>query len=121
MTFISLTEKNTPRWIIFLFDLGICFASVILAYLVRFNFNIPESESARFNLVFPAILGTRVLSFLLSRTYAGIIRYTSTRDAIRVFLTITAGSALFVVYNLFSFKAASFYVIPFSILIIDYL
>ena len=87
-SFLTLTEKNTPRWIVFLLDTGICFFSVILAYLVRFNFKIPQVEVDHFYLVFPIIIGTRILSFLVFRSYAGIIRYTSTRDAVRIFLLI---------------------------------
>ena len=48
MPILTLTEKNTPRWIVFLLDTGICFLSVILAYLVRFNFHIPPEEIERF-------------------------------------------------------------------------
>jgi FlaA1/EpsC-like NDP-sugar epimerase len=118
---LSLSRGNTPRWLIFLFDTGLCLASVMLAYLVRFNFHIPENETSRFSVVFPLIIGTRILLFLLFRTYAGIIRYTSTRDAIRIFLSVTTGSLLFSVYNGVSYAFYDIFIIPFSILIIDYL
>lgn len=118
---LKLSERNTPRWIIFLIDTGICFLSVILAYLVRFNFQIPQSEIDLFKYSFTAILLTRVLSFMIFRVYAGIIRYTSTKDAVRIFFTVTLGSALFAAYNMISIETIGFYIIPFSIIIIDYL
>src|SRR5271154_1512476 len=93
------SEKNTPRWIIFLIDVSICTGSLILAYLLRFNFHIPLEEIARFNYVFPILLGIRIISFLISKIYAGIIRYTSTRDAVRIFFTVTGGSAAFILAN----------------------
>lgn len=116
-----LSDKNTPRWIIFLIDVSICIGSLILAYLLRFNFHIPKEEIAQFKYVFPVVLGTRIISFMISKIYAGIIRYTSTRDAVRIFFTVTAGSVAFIVANLVSYKLTTFYVIPFSIVIIDYI
>ncbi|RLD78007.1 MAG: hypothetical protein DRJ15_12385, partial [Bacteroidetes bacterium] len=60
--------KNTPRVIILIIDLFIVIASVVLAYLLRFNFAIPEVEMD----VFPQVLGyivlVRLLSFLIGRT-----------------------------------------------------
>ncbi len=121
MPIMLLSEKNTPRWIIFLIDVFICISSLVLAYLLRFNFHIPLVEIDRFNYVFPVVLGVRIISFLISKIYAGIIRYTSTRDAVRIFFTVTGGSVAFIIANLISYKIKAFYVVPFSIVIIDYI
>src|SRR5947199_8792917 len=99
-----LSYKNTPRWIISLIDVFICVGSLILAYLLRFNFHIPMEEIARFKYAFPAVLGVRILSFLITKIYAGIIRYTNTRDSVRIFLTVTAGSLVFILLNLVSYN-----------------
>lgn len=113
---------NTPRWIIYFIDIFICLVSLTLAYLLRFNFSIPEVEYSTFSIVFPVVVGLRATTFLIARTYAGIIRYTSTKDAERIFLTITAGSLLFVLANLISYNTWNErYIIPFSIIIIEYL
>ena len=118
---IRLTEKNTPRWLIFLFDISACTGSLLLAYLLRFNFHIPAPEIERFIYPFSTLLFVRASTFLISKTYAGIIRYTSTRDAQRIFLTVAAGSLVFVLVNLISFHFTNTYVIPFSIVIIDFI
>ncbi len=118
---ILISEKNTPRWIIFLADVLICIGSLVLAYLLRFNFHIPLEEIARFKYVFPAVIGVRIISFLITRIYAGIIRYTNTRDAVRIFLTVSAGSTAFIFLNIISYRATNYYVVPFSIVIIDYI
>jgi len=69
-----------------------------------------------------AILSVRILSFLIAKTYTGIVRYTSTKDSVRIFLVITAGSALFFVFNLISYNFINnAFIIPNSIVIIDYL
>ena len=67
------------------------------------------------------IVSVRVISFLFGRTYAGIIRYTSTKDAQRIFIVITFGSMFFALSNLVSFFLFSEFLIPFSVVIIDYL
>lgn len=117
---IKISDSNTPRWIIFLIDLCICFGSLMLAYQLRFNFRVPESEIHLWKLAIPTLLITRAVSYLISRIYQGIIRYTSTKDALRVFYTITAGSIFMMAANFVSFKIAGLYLIPFSVLIIDY-
>jgi FlaA1/EpsC-like NDP-sugar epimerase len=115
------SEKNTPRWIIFFGDLFICFAALMLAYQLRFNFRVPELEIHRWLVAIPALLIVRAASFLISKIYAGIIRYTSTRDALRIFYTITAGSVAIVAGNIVSYYLRGIFLLPFSILIIDYI
>ncbi len=117
---IKISERNTPRWIIFLIDLFICLSSLMLAYQVRFNFRVPEIEISLWKIAIPALLIVRAGSFLLSRLYQGIIRYTSTKDALRVFYTITGGSIFLALANPVSYHFTGIYLVPFSIIIIDY-
>src|SRR4051812_35091831 len=99
-----LFTKRIPRWIIFFIDLFICIFSIVLAYLVRFNFSIPQVEIDSFNIVFPYILAARALSFYISKTYQGIVKYTGSKDAQRIFLVITSGSLFFVLTNVFTYN-----------------
>jgi len=116
-----LFERNIPRLIIFLADSFICLLSLFIAYLLRFNFTIPATENSTFNYVFPFMLAVRLSSFLLFKTYAGIIRYTGTRDTMRILLTLSAGSVFTILANLVSFQFTGTYLVPFSILIIEFL
>ena len=116
------TIKNTPRIVILIIDMFIVVASVVLAYLLRFNFSIPEVEMDVFPKVLAYIVLVRMISFLIGRTYVGIIRYTSTEDVIRIFLVIFAGSLVFVLTNLITFYGINgLFFIPFSIIIIDFI
>ncbi len=117
---IKFSERNTPKWIIFLIDLTICIGALILAYQLRFNFRIPDKEIALWKFAFPTLIITRATSFLISKIYHGIIRYTSTKDALRVFYTITAGTIFMSIANLVSVKIIGIYLVPFSVLIIEY-
>ena len=117
-----LTRENTPRWLIFLIDLAIALSAVILAYLLRFNFAIPASELKPLPQILLYMMLIRSVSFIVARSYAGIIRYTSTGDALRVFGTVLAGSIAFALTNLVTFfLIGHFFFIPFSVIIIDFL
>ena len=98
-----LPTKNTPRWIIFLVDLGVCFVALLLAYLIRFEFQPPRIEIDLAKAFLPIFLAIRAVSFVLGRTYAGIIRYTSTQDTLRIFVVLSSGTAAFAALNFFKF------------------
>ncbi|MCX6267952.1 MAG: nucleoside-diphosphate sugar epimerase/dehydratase [Bacteroidetes bacterium] len=100
----------------------IAISAVILAYLLRFNFSIPPKDLQPLPRVLLYMALIRAASFIVARTYAGIIRYTSTGDALRVFGTILAGSVVFGLTNLVTYLLPSHYFfIPFSVIIIDLL
>ncbi|MFM7217719.1 MAG: hypothetical protein ACKO1U_06850, partial [Bacteroidota bacterium] len=111
-----LSERNTPRWIIFGIDVTTCVLSLALAYLLRFNFSIPDYEFPQARLAFITIISARIGSFLVIRTYQGIIRYTGSRDAYRIFFTTLSGSAAVAIGNLSYYQITSTYLAPFSIL-----
>ncbi|HMT30919.1 MAG TPA: polysaccharide biosynthesis protein, partial [Bacteroidia bacterium] len=114
-------KKNLPRGIIFLADMGIVIFSLVISYLIRFNFSIPRVEIDTFHYVFPVVIITRALLFFFFKTYAGIIRYTSTKDVQRILITIFSGSAFFALLNPLTFYFADVYAVPYSIIIIEFL
>jgi len=116
------SAQNTPRWLIFLIDMTIVVFSVLLAYGLRFNFSIPPSDLTQMPIALGYIVLIRAGSFVIARSYAGIIRYTSTSDAIRVVLTIFCGSVIFSLTNIFTYYFVHHhFLIPYSIIIIDML
>jgi FlaA1/EpsC-like NDP-sugar epimerase len=113
-------NQNVPRWIIFLIDTGIVLFSLFAAYLLRFEFRIPGVEVGPLLFALPIFMVLRITSFLLGRTYAGIIRYTGTQDSIRIIKTMFAGSLILVLLNLLKyFFWDAFYLLPFSIIILE--
>ena len=116
-----LKLRILPRWIIVLMDLAILFCSALLAYLLRFNFDLERFGD------FNVIEGVLTFAFtgtvigLATRSYAGIIRYTGLQDAGRIFTTatltffITGATGYFIFYNY------GYLLIPVSVLIIAYL
>ena len=117
-----LFKNNRPRWIILWIDLLVCFFSLVLAYLLRFNFaRIPKVESDSFTLVFSYVIATRFFSFYISKTYMGIVRYTGSKDAARIFIVLTLGTFFLCATNLFTWFSDKIFIIPFSIIVIEYM
>ena len=119
-------RRNAPRWLILIIDVGISFISIFLAYILRFNFQLPEEYFNPTNInslfwIIPLVVLVRLISFLVSRTYAGIVRYTGTKDAVRIFIVILFGSGLLAFSNYMSYYIKGSYLIPFSIIGIDFL
>ncbi|MBK9049212.1 MAG: polysaccharide biosynthesis protein [Bacteroidetes bacterium] len=114
-------KSNLPRGIIFLLDMGIVSVSLVVAYFVRFNFTIPPVEVATFYYVIPSFIAVRALGFYIFKTYSGIIRYTSTKDVQRIVSTLLAGSVFFSIINPISFYITGNYVLPYTIIIIEFL
>ncbi len=120
MNILSL-RRNTPRAVIWFIDLLIVLGSVILAYLLRFNFDIPASESKPFAVLIPWILAVRGISFLISRTHAGLIRYTSTADGLRVMITLVIGSVVLGLTNVITWFTMHWFMIPTTIILLEFL
>ncbi len=118
---MHLFNRTAPRWVVLIIDMVLCTFSVYLSYDLRFNFSIPETEVKMMPLALGSLLTVRLISFLISRTYTGIIRYTSYKDSQRIFITLASGTLLLFVINLIAFRIAGKYVAPYSILMIDFL
>jgi FlaA1/EpsC-like NDP-sugar epimerase len=116
-----LPKKNTPRWIVFLIDLIICLFSIFLAYLLRFNFNIPVVDRMDMPYIISYIMLIRTISFIIGKTYAGIIRYTSSKDAQRISVVISIGSAILGITDAINYIYNGKLFIPTSIIIIDFM
>lgn len=119
---LNLKEGYTPRWIVWLIDIAITALALFVAYLLRFDFSIPQMEIDTFRVVLPTILGVRALSYLLARIPWAIVRYMSQKDAMRILITILSGTAVFYIFNQITFRFVNgVYYIPHSILLIEFL
>lgn len=116
-----LKGKHAPRWLVLLFDLFVALFSIILAYLLRFNFVFPEEYVKTLKYVLPYVLAIRFSSYLLFRSYAGIIRFTTVKDLERIILVVIFGTALLILGNLvLNYFVLNRNIIPYGILAIDF-
>ena len=109
-----------PRWIIIVIDLFIFFISSILAYVLRFNFDIAavlESNIIKGSLLF-TVCGA--LALFITRSYTGIIRYTSLQDGLRIIYTTTLASIFVFIGNLLLWNEFNYNLLPLSVIVIGY-
>ncbi len=118
---MSSYNRSTPRSIILLIDLTIVFFSVMLSYLLRFNFSIPNAELKILPYSLLLFLGIRLITFISTKSFSGIIRYTETQDVSRIFIILLVGSALLGLSDFFYYHYEGLIIIPRAILIIEFI
>jgi FlaA1/EpsC-like NDP-sugar epimerase len=116
-------QYNLPRWSILILDTLICAFALGLSFFIRFYFE-PDRMSPEDKLNLPydfaIVLGVRFISFFISKTYKGVVRYTSSRDTMRIFAVVIIGSIFIFALNLIGRSfVIGMYFIPTSVLIID--
>ena len=116
-----LFKSTSPRWVIFIIDLGIVIFSILISYLLRFNFSIPANELELMRIALVLIIILRAISFILGRTYSNIIRFTSADDAKKIFSVAFLGSCILVLINVISYLSNTIFLFPFSIIILEFI
>lgn len=115
-----LKIRILPRWIIILIDLLILFFSSLLAFLLRFNFDYSRLDSFEVNKGIIIFTFFCFVSSLITRSYAGIVRYTGLQDAGRILGTIVLGSVLTLTTNFAFYEFYGRYLLPVSVVIIAF-
>lgn len=116
-----LSHKNAPQWFILLMDMLICLGSLIVAYLLRFDFDLQFVEFKTLYRVSVVVIGVRLISFVVGRTYQGIIRYTESKDIQRVFSILAIGSFGLWFINMFCWYFDVKFNIPRAVILIDFM
>ena len=113
--------KILPRWVIILIDLFFISISILLGYLLRFNFSIPDlvQNNVELGIMFYSFCG--LVSILASGSYRGIIRYTGIQDSVRIFFMVVLNLALIAFANLLYFYNTQHNLIPYSVIFIAFL
>ncbi len=105
----------TRRTFVIVAHLVLWAAALVAAFLLRFDFRLPEQHAAQLLVWLPLLLAIRVASFYALSLFRGIWRYTSAHDAIRIFEATTLGTLVFTLLLVLFFQT-----FPRSVVIIDY-
>ncbi|MBX7097257.1 MAG: polysaccharide biosynthesis protein [Myxococcaceae bacterium] len=92
-------------------------ASLLLAFLLRFEFSIPDEYFPHLYLWLAGSLAVKLFCFALFGMFAGLWRYTGARDLVALFKSATLATAGFSVFLILG----SFRGFPRSLLVIDWL
>jgi len=109
-----------PRGVVILIDQGIIVLSVYLAFLLRFNFELDEVDN--FNLFNGILLclAAAMSSTLITKSYAGIVRYTGIQDGLRIIGTELLSILFVIVFNLLYIYNVGKNIIPYSVVFISF-
>ena len=103
-------------------DLSVVWASFLVAYILRYNFEVSPFEVPEALKQSLIVLGLYLIFMVLFQSYAGMIRHTTLKDTYKIiFTTISATVVLFAI-TVFSRKflvEESVFNIPLSVLIIQ--
>ena len=101
MDFLVLKRR---LFVIFPLQLFLVVCSLYLAFLVRFDFSIPDVYRAVFYRILPAVILIKLLIFGYFKLYSGWWRYVSMDDLVVIFKANFIGSAGVIVYNFFVYR-----------------
>ena len=76
--------RNRNFWIIFVIDVGLVCASYVLAYIIRFEGDIPSEQMALLLQTLPWIVLLKIAVFAWIGLYRGMWRYTSISDLVNI-------------------------------------
>src|SRR5664280_1430547 len=80
-------NHSLPRWLVFLIDISTVFFSFLIAYMLRYNFEVNALEiSTAFRQAYFVLL-VYALFILVLKSYSGMIRHTTIRDTYKIILT----------------------------------
>lgn len=121
ITKFLLQLRILPRWVIILIDLFIIAVSTFLGFLLRFNFS--YGEIANFDFKLGVLLNTVACLFalIITKSYAGIVRYTGLKDGLRLLSTLVITHLLTTFINLLHHYLEGTNLIPYSVILISFL
>jgi FlaA1/EpsC-like NDP-sugar epimerase len=113
-------NHSLPRWLVLVIDVSVVYFSFLIAYMLRYNFEVYTFE---ISLAFrQALIVLIVYTFfmLVFKSYSGMIRHTTIRDTYKIIFTTFASLAVLFPVTLFARQNEwnTIYNIPLSILVI---
>ena len=120
MVFKIFRDHSLPRWFVLLVDLVVVYFSFLIAYMLRFNFEIYTFDIARsFNQAY-IVLIVYTFFMLIFKSYSGMIRHTTIRDTYKIIFTSIFALTVLISITLLTRKNEwkEVFNIPISILLI---
>ena len=111
----------TPPWLIMTLDLLVVALSVFLAMIIRDNFKFPTHLNYTDWIYAPIIiLVLRFIFFEIFQTHHFVVRYTNTKDVVKIFLSCFCATLTIASINLIVFTVKHKFLIPNSVWMIEF-
>lgn len=110
-----------PRWVIIVIDLVIINFSVLIGFLIRFNFDWVFLSQFEVGWSLFAVTTTNLISSLWTKSYAGIVRYTGIEDGKRIAISTFLSFAFLSIVNFtYSRFLGIGHLIPYSVILASF-
>jgi FlaA1/EpsC-like NDP-sugar epimerase len=118
----NLITKLTilPRWIIIIIDVFVILIATSLGFVLRFNFDLNEILNFHPLRGILLTISSGLLAIVLTRSYAGIVRYTGVEDGLRIMYASLLSLAFSAMTNLTFYYNVGKNLIPYSVLLITF-
>ncbi len=115
-------SRHTPRWIVFNIDLFVAAVSFMFSYSIIRNLQFETFSTEEILLPLMLMLLFRAVAIVATKSYKGIIKYTSIQDATRIFAAITMSTIAFILFRRYMQQTHDILIVARrSIIIMDYL
>lgn len=88
-----------PRWIIFAIDICLSLTALLMAEVIAKNFNVTAIDFQALYRAALTVIVINVFVFYFLKTYAGIVRYTSAQDSVKILGAVLLSAFLIFVVN----------------------
>ena len=119
---IYFLKRYLPRWFVLFFDLSIVLLTFLVAFILRFNFNLTEAESSLDVLQILVIIPIFLFSFILAKSFCGVLRHSTIEDITRIVYALGISSIILIVFS-FIMRQCTIcqkMIIPYSVIIIQF-
>lgn len=112
--------KYASRWLVLFIDMCLVTIGYLLAWVVRFNFQVDQMSLFEVTTSYYFIAAIYLIFFFIFKSFVGVIRHTSMYDTIKIIQATTAAAiTAFIASYVYKFIAADHsYPIPSSIILI---
>lgn len=121
ITQLILKLRILPRWVIILIDLGMMSFATLLGYLLRFNFEWDVITDYNPWIGILVNISCLLVAVIITKSYAGIVRYTGLRDGVRMFYTLALSVLMAFTVNVIYFYFYNENLIPYSVIVISFM
>lgn len=115
-------SRHTPRWIVFNIDLLVVGVSFMFSYSIIRNLKFETFTFTELVVPLMLMLLLRAIFIVITKSYQGIVKYTSVEDATRIFAAITLSTVAFILLRRYMQSQYGILLVARrSIIIMDYL
>lgn len=109
-----------PRWVVFNIDMMVVAFSFTFSYLLILNVTDSTFSSKHFFTSLTLIMAWRATGIVLTKSYKGIIKYTSSQDAVRIFFAMLLSTTGVIFVQQFALYLFEVKLVTLVVVVIDF-